>query len=748
MGQSSSTPRDYRHSVPQGLPRIFQPHSDRRGRDEDMDGRHALPQALDAGLMASEEPESRAPDETANASIATLPTWERPNEQVGPSASPSAMGSIPEEPAHDSARDDLDVRSPNFGEINDRRRSTMSRLGSRILPNSVIRGLLSSEEETPAEGQAHRHGIVSRTLPRSETGHSTSRFSPFGSIGARVARRRSIRVSHLAPSGDASTLPDLLPALHYLDTSAEPTASPGRGSWRRSARLSRVRDSLSAPISQMFGQPSSTTADQTTGATPYNQSAEHANGGPDASIPMPQDMDFDMDLDEPPHELDSVEPAMRSASELASTTTPQASPGPALIPRLPELFRAAQPPSAQREEQPGLSRILQLAASAIAAQVSNPNGSAPPNPQPAANDGINGSLETLIQSLHQVTSAQQNNATPSADGPHAPRSAPTLPVNFLRVFRFANTETSTRSGESSRPAGGTSDSGPPQPDGTDANNPSDATGGRTVTLVVVGVRFIPPNGRAPDEQPQQAGRGSDGWLGFPLFSRNNGARNVGGGDSAQPRTDERSRFAFGRPTTAASVGGAPDTLRPMGSLAGSIRQPTETGGPTVLPPLSSILSESPPGPIPPPSTPAEPGMSVVSSGTSTPSRRPSSASIMAPPVLPQLLEERSLLQPPIGTPDEGSSFSVPRQRRRSDSEYARHRDLGSGAARRNGVVEPDNTSPSSGRTWIIYVVGTNLAENHPAFATPSLFTDVSSYCSYFLSRGCADVRRRTRHTKI
>jgi hypothetical protein len=27
---------------------------------------------------------------------------------------------------------------------------------------------------------------------------------------------------------------------------------------------------------------------------------------------------------------------------------------------------------------------------------------------------------------------------------------------------------------------------------------------------------------------------------------------------------------------------------------------------------------------------------------------------------------------------------------------------------------------------LIYVVGTNLSEDHPAFATPSLFTDVSS----------------------
>jgi hypothetical protein len=40
------------------------------------------------------------------------------------------------------------------------------------------------------------------------------------------------------------------------------------------------------------------------------------------------------------------------------------------------------------------------------------------------------------------------------------------------------------------------------------------------------------------------------------------------------------------------------------------------------------------------------------------------------------------------------------------------------------MVEPDQPPPSGGRSWLIYVVGTNLSENHPALTTPSLFTDV------------------------
>jgi hypothetical protein len=44
------------------------------------------------------------------------------------------------------------------------------------------------------------------------------------------------------------------------------------------------------------------------------------------------------------------------------------------------------------------------------------------------------------------------------------------------------------------------------------------------------------------------------------------------------------------------------------------------------------------------------------------------------------------------------------------------------------MVEPDQSPPSGGRSWLIYVVGTNLSENHPALTTPSLFTDV---CAFF-----------------
>ncbi|KAF5016718.1 hypothetical protein F66182_11508, partial [Fusarium sp. NRRL 66182] len=134
-----------------------------------------------------------------------------------------------------------------------RRQSTMSRLGTRILPNSVIRGLLSSEEETAAEGLAHRSGRIMRPVPRTEVIHNPSRFSPFNALGSRgISRRRSIRGPYPLPRGDSALIPDSPPNPTYVNPAVSNVAASERG-WRRSPRLSRVRNSLSTPISHIFG---------------------------------------------------------------------------------------------------------------------------------------------------------------------------------------------------------------------------------------------------------------------------------------------------------------------------------------------------------------------------------------------------------------------------------------------------------------------------------------------------------------
>ncbi|PLB37735.1 uncharacterized protein BDW47DRAFT_117739 [Aspergillus candidus] len=658
------------------------------------------------------------------------------------------MGSIDEESSSQYEHNQREYRSATFARMAARRQSTMSRLGSRILPNSVIRGLLSSEEETPAEGHAHRHGVVSRSIPRSEVTQSSGRFSPFSSLSSRgISRRRSLRGPYFIPRNEPSLMPSVTAP---FDPTTENVPDPSRGSWRRSARLHRVRNSLSNPISQMFGQPSH--HNNRNAQPPTLPLGLGSDEGATGYIPHLRPIDTRMDFDEPP-ELDSVNPAAANTRPTSPMST-QSGHGRSSLRQLPGLLRGRPSRALRREDQTPLSRVLQLAAAAIAAQLSGTAGPVMPNIQALGNDGLDGSLENFIQSLQHATSAQ---ATPSETPNTTGDTAPPTPVNFLRVFRFANSEGISPSGPPNRPAepdgvslrdgmdidnggGGSSSSSSnninnnnnntnTNTDGNHDNNgdnhDNNADGpveGRTVTLVVVGVRSVPSaSGPGGDQQPGSGGL--DALLRLPFLTPGNLSRNQDGGIGLPPRPEGRPRFAPSRPQPGASGTLSPSDDLPQPSPGSSSRRPSDTGSRGPLSSAPSILSESPPGPHPPPSTPAEPGISAVSSGASTPSRRPSSASVMSPGVLPQLSENR----PSFESPDDIIPPSTSRQRRRSDSEYARHRDLGSGSVRRNGVVEPDNATPPAGRSWLIYVVGTNLSENHPAFATPSLFTDNPTY---------------------
>ncbi|KAJ9367514.1 hypothetical protein DTO282E5_7808 [Paecilomyces variotii] len=612
-------------------------------------------------------------------------------------------------------------RAASLARLAARRQSTMSRLGSRFLPNSVIRGLLNSEEETPAEGRAHRNGLVSRSSPRVETAHSTGRFTPFSSLSSRgITRRRSIRGPYALSRADAALLPDSPPNPAYFDSSAEQTPESSRTSWRRSARLSRVRNSISAPISQIFGQQSPPLSSQPPSTPPRRPSRSALTDDADHLLPPLGAMDTRMSFDEPPHELDSVEPFVRNPLPLSPTSSSRPSQGMTGIRRFPGVLRARSSRMLRREEQTPLSRVLQLAAAAIAAQLSGTAGPVLPNVQSLGNDGLDGSLENFIQSLQNATSAQTNPSGPEGASDQASDGS-LPPVNFLRVFRFVNPETSGNSGSAGEtPSERTDrmDMDEPAPEGSD---------GRTVTLVVVGVRSVPSSNNIGGDQQQQqntTGPGLDTLLGLPLLPPSDLLRNQNGGRDLLRRADARSRFSPHRHLMG-SANPVPVNNDSQRHRSDASRRPSDVGPSANLSSsLPTVLSESPPGPHPPPSTPA--GLSAVSSGTSTPSRRPSSASAMSPYVASQ--SQGSPATQPTSESAEESTVNSARQRRRSDSEYARHRDLGSGAARRNGVVEPDNAAaPSGGRSWLIYVVGTNLSENHPAFATPSLFTDNPTY---------------------
>ncbi|KAJ5915886.1 hypothetical protein N7454_010793 [Penicillium verhagenii] len=669
MGQSSSTARN---SSDIGYPDYLNPASivrDPGTRDEDMNHSRLNEQNGEAGTSSSAETYLNNQHESfSNQTNGPPEIRQQPIRYSGGGS--HSMRSIGEEDASELEGNEQEYRSAATTRMAARRQSTMSRLGSRILPNSVIRGLLSSQEETPAEGHAHRHGII---------GH--------GGFGTR------------AP---------------ILDNTTERLAEPSRSSWRRSARLHRVRHSLSTPISHMFGQPSPN-------VSTLHDESPRLSFGQSMSDRLPSAMDTRLDFGEPLHELDSVEPSIH-----ANATVPSGNPQ--LVRRLPGLLRARSTRSLRGEEPTPLSRVLQLAAAAIAAQLSGANGPPLPNIQALGNDGLGGSLENFIQSLQSATSVQAQ-PTASTEGPsNSGNDGPPPPVNFLRVFRFANADSPAGVNPSGRNNNGFENLAHPS-DEMSVDEPADTTEGRTVTLVVVGVRSVQAgssNGAGSEQGPATpGGPGLEALLGLPFLPPSNTPRPHEASGDFGHRTDRRARLHV--PRSAGSSGfqvpSLPDLLRHPGT--NTSRRLSDVGSRIGLPnfPLSA-LSESPPGPHPPPSTPAEQGLSAVSSNTSTPSRRPSSASAMSPSILPQLHENRSM-QP--ATDETVPPPSAARHRRRSDSEYARHRALGSGSVRRNGVVEPDQPPPSGGRSWLIYVVGTNLSENHPALTTPSLFTDNPTY---------------------
>ncbi|KAL4979910.1 formyl transferase-domain-containing protein [Aspergillus desertorum] len=705
MGQFSSTQREPRHQFPSESS-IFRQRSHSRNSDEDMNNGQNSERAGASGPQAGHEIDNNDVQMTHSSETNSLVDLSESSfSHSGLSGNPEQIGSTQDETGLQNDVSQQDYQSALLARVA-RRQSTMSRLGSRILPNSVIRGLLNSEEETPAEGHAHRHGIVSRTLPRSEVNQSSARFSPFASLSSRGgSRRRSLRGPYFIPRSDAASNNN-----GYLGTSSGSStggsAEPGWG-WRHSLRIrrvGRVGHSLPTPIAQMFGPSSSDSTSEQGADSPYN----FHSSDPFGFIPHPGHIDTHMDFDTP-HESNSMEPAVAESQPVSAIDSSQSHSN---ARHFPDLQRARAARALRREEQTPLSRILQLAATAIATQLSGGPGPALPHNPSMGNDGFDGSLESFIQSLRNATSGQpaSGDANNSSEDERA-----AAPVNFMRVFRFANSDNS-RSPDVSNRASTDPNTAANNGDNMDTDHHAEGPEGRTVTLVVVGVRSV-PSGNGPVGDQQAAGLTGLDFLRLPFFPPGIFSSRAG----SRPGTT-----TFNRPGPPSVPAINDDGSVQPGSpnVSRRLSDAESRGTPSSLP---SAVSESPPGPHPPPSTPAEPGLSAVSSGASTPSRRLSTTSAVTPNILPQLNENRSL-HPTVDNPDDGLPLNTTRQRRRSDSEFARHREqLGSGSARRNGVVEPDNHNVTPGRSWLIYVVGTNLSENHPAFAAPSLFTDNPTY---------------------
>ena len=398
-----------------------------------------------------------------------------------------------------------------------------------------------------------------------------------------------------------------------------------------------------------------------------------------------------------------------------------------------------------------LSRLLSVAAAATAASLVGNTERAFSEAHDVAGSGVDGSFEGFLRALQNgsLAAALRNGGNEMGADAEAPAgSGGFTPVNFFRMFRFGATEastaensgTSTPTGESVGDSTSSETSASSHDDAaTSTSTSSGAPDSRMIPVIIVGIRSVTPTPGLPQ---------GDGFATPPLFDAlSNLPLNLpnglprGGSGTLMRRTDRRGRSARSRRASMSAVNY--DGPRPhMGSV-----QPTAERGTMASSTLPSVLTDTPPGPHPPPSTPADyHGLSAYPSGNSTPSRRPSSSSGGSLPLETLPTWREAALSSHIPTTErettiEGpasSAYTQARRRRLRDSAFARHRDLGSGSSRRNGFVgDSDATSgnrpPPLGathegtRSWIIYVLGGSYPEDHPILTTPSLFTDSPTY---------------------
>ena len=640
-----------------------------------------------------------------------------------------------------------------------RRSSRMARLSSWVAASGIFDG----GQHNLGESRSLRRRLSSpdpSSAPNEAGHHRGRRLSIFGSLTSssstdpRQRRPRDLAtISHPFPLGPDGSLPSSGFAQSPL-RDVPPSGTLSAGSDRppsrhfsipRSARLSRIGRSISTPFEALL---------PTRNAPSLNHGRQLPPRRPSRLTPI-QDTNFllppldvtdpSIDLNSPGPEsspvnieqrLSDITPMSESPERAVSRIEPaswadrwteRGSGGRREGRRIPSMLRGRSSRLIRRDNDGPLPRILHLAATAIAAQLSGTSEQPVPHMQAIGSEDLDGSLNNLFQTLQHATSL--NGETRIHDGrqdsAHPLNAIP--PLNFLRVFRFVS--------QTSTPVAPNAASNPERTRGqtradthlaADENSPVDPDG-RTVTLVVVGVRSVPSEHIGHETTAARDSNLDSFWNISPLASTN--ALRHGGGGFLR-HGNGRSRFPHRR---RASIGGLNtfpanyDFQRHERALSPRRHVPADVPSDSNLasPPA---LSESPPGPHPPPSTPAEPGLSGYSSAATTPSRRPSSASaIQQPPI--QVRDSAAHNMSEGGTIDPENQATRVQHRRRSDSEFARHRDLGAGAARRNGVVEPDEVdtgdTPASGsRSWLIYVVGTNLSEHHPALTTPSLFTDV------------------------
>lgn len=363
-----------------------------------------------------------------------------------------------------------------------------------------------------------------------------------------------------------------------------------------------------------------------------------------------------------------------------------------------------------------LSQLLSAAAAATAASLMGEDHRPATQTRGSSTDGDDGTFDGFLRALQsgRIAAAlrQSNDEAEAGAGSAAGQSAP---LNFFRMFRFGSSGPQPDSGTlpDAREIGGSS-SGGGGGSGNSQNGEhsmSDAADGRMVPIIIVGIRSInPSNGTGAAESIPPF---LEALSNFPA-PRSTTPHAEPTMDGILNRASPGSRFSHHR--RRASMGGvnvgAPNNENQRQPRIFDHSRPWTTN------------SDTPVGPRPPPSTPASPGLSAVSSGNNTPTRLSSSAVPSRRESFIRRSGAAAVASPSVGGEDGTGASRTSRPRRLSESDFTR---FGSGDARRNGVVEPDSSSTDGSRSWIIYVLGGSYPENHPILTTPSLFTDSPTY---------------------
>jgi hypothetical protein len=509
------------------------------------------------------------------------------------------------------------------------------------------------------------------------------------------------------------------------------------------SRLARVRHSISLPLQQVLARSQSSTVSR--------ESVNTGTRSPELPIlpPLPSS-GLDLNVDVAPTSAAAAAAFSMNRSRSTGGSSEQSSRPARGSGTIPGLESVNRPRNGEGQAQM-LSRLLSVAAAATAASLVGNTERAFSQARDVGGDHMDGSFENFLSALRtgRLAAALRNggNEPPgSQPSPGEDDSDLSLgPMNFFRMFRFGSSEgdgpdsaqparASNRANSSTQQNAGSSDRS------EEEEGPSN--GGRMIPVIIVGIRSLPRDDINREETTTQ--NFFDALSNLALHP-SQGVNRTSPGNFIR-RTESRSRFRARR-ASMVGMGGSSlpyDNQRHHGRSTPSSRPTSEYAANSSH---TADISESPPGPHPPPSTPADPGLSTFPTSSFMPSRRlsvtnPSDPSPRRVPLTP-MRQQTSTGRLPISSELETPAPS--HARTRSESDILRRHTFGHGSSRRNGMIGLDsapeatgssNSSPPNNtaapaeegtRSWIIYVLGGSYPENHPILTTPSLFTDTPSY---------------------